>query len=109
MNQSKILLAPLFSGALLFLANGTAQGGSATWNLNPTSGDWNTAANWTPATVPNGLSDIATFDASNITSVSLSSSVTPEWDHLPGRREHVHDYLAIVLCRLPDQRRRRHK
>ena len=50
--------------------------GSATWNLNPTSGDWNTAANWTPATVPNGLSDIATFEASNTTDVSLSSSVT---------------------------------
>ena len=50
--------------------------GSATWNLNPTSGDWNTAANWTPATVPNGLSDIATFEASNTTNVSLSSSVT---------------------------------
>ena len=50
--------------------------GSATWNLNPTSGDWNTAANWTPATVPNGLSDIATFEASNTTNISLSSSVT---------------------------------
>ena len=49
---------------------------SATWNLNPTSGDWNTAANWMPATVPNGLSDIATFGASNTTNVSLSSSVT---------------------------------
>ena len=28
---------------------------------NPSSGDWNTAANWTPTTVPNGPSDIAMF------------------------------------------------
>jgi autotransporter-associated beta strand protein len=46
--------------------------GSATWNLNPTSGDWNTAGNWTPATVPNGSADIATFGSSSITSVSVS-------------------------------------
>jgi hypothetical protein len=37
------------SGAVI----GTHQSaGSATWNLNPTGGDWNTAANWTPATCP---------------------------------------------------------
>jgi autotransporter-associated beta strand protein len=43
---------------------------SATWNLNPTSGDWFTAANWTPNTVPNGPGDIATFDVSTITDIS---------------------------------------
>jgi len=48
---------------------------SATWNLNPTSGEWNTAANWTPATVPSGLNDIATFAVSNTTSVSPSDRV----------------------------------
>ena len=31
-----------------------AHAGSATWNLNPASGDWDTASNWTPNTVPNG-------------------------------------------------------
>ena len=41
---------------------------SATWNLNPTSGDWNTANNWTPATVPNGRDDVASFSTSAITS-----------------------------------------
>jgi hypothetical protein len=46
---------------------------SATWNLNPTSGDWNTAANWMPATVPNGPTDVATFSVSNQTSVSTSA------------------------------------
>jgi len=52
-----------------------AVAGSATWNLNPTSGEWNTAANWTPATVPSGLNDIATFAVSNTTSVSPSDRV----------------------------------
>lgn len=58
---------------LLLLGVRSIQAGSATWNLNPTSGDWNTAANWTPATVPNGPDDIATFETSNTTDVSLSS------------------------------------
>src|SRR5690348_15254875 len=50
--------------------------GSATWNLNPTTGDWNSAANWTPATVPNAASDTATFDVSNTTDVLLSAGIT---------------------------------
>lgn len=49
-----------------------AHADSATWNLNPTSGEWNTAANWTPATVPNGPSDTATFASSGVTDVSIS-------------------------------------
>ncbi len=52
------------------------QADSATWNLNPTSGDWNTANNWTPNVVPNGPSDVATFEVSNTTQVSLSSEST---------------------------------
>ena len=47
--------------------------GSATWNVNPSTGDWNTAANWTPATVPDGFADIATFAVSNKTNISVSS------------------------------------
>ena len=49
---------------------------SATWNLNPTSSDWNTATNWTPATVPNGPSDVATFDVSSITGLTVSAEMT---------------------------------
>ncbi len=49
---------------------------SATWNLNPTNGDWNTAANWTPATVPNGPTDVATFASSGITDLTFSSEMT---------------------------------
>ena len=48
---------------------------SATWNLNPTNGEWNTAANWTPATVPDGPSDVATFGISNQTSVLVVDNV----------------------------------
>lgn len=52
----------------------TAFAGSATWRTNPGSGDWNTAANWMPATVPNGPSDTAMFAFSNTTDVSLSAT-----------------------------------
>jgi hypothetical protein len=70
-------LSPVGLAGLLILLNPIALlAGSATWNLSPASGDWNTPGNWTPPTVPNGPSDIATFESSNVTSVSLSSSVT---------------------------------
>ena len=66
-----LLIKALLLPALVFaLANQSTHAGSATWNLNPTSGDWNTAANWTPATVPDDPSDTATFDVSNITAIS---------------------------------------
>src|SRR2546427_12673786 len=55
-----------------------AYAGSATWNLNPTSGDWKTAANWMPNTVPNGPGDIATFDVSSVTDVSTREFVLVE-------------------------------
>src|SRR5713101_7325409 len=70
MNMSFIRLRFLIAAALLFLAaQRSSLAGSATWDQNPTSGDWNTAANWTPQTVPNSTTDIATFDASNVTDV----------------------------------------
>jgi autotransporter-associated beta strand protein len=43
----------------------------ATWLLNPGSGDFDTAANWTPATVPTGT---AFFAASNTTTLSFSAA-----------------------------------
>jgi autotransporter-associated beta strand protein len=61
------LLIPLF---LLSEVTG-AFAGSATWNLNPTNGEWDTASNWTPPTVPNGPNDRATFGVSNITGVHV--------------------------------------
>jgi len=49
----------------------SAMAESATWLSDPPSGDWNSADNWMPATVPNGPSDIATFASSNRTAVTL--------------------------------------
>jgi autotransporter-associated beta strand protein len=60
--------------SLIFLVPALAYAGSAQWDLNPISGDWNTANNWTPMTVPNGPTDIATFDLSNTTNVSISAN-----------------------------------
>lgn len=40
---------------------------------NPATGDWNTASNWSPMTVPNAPSDTATFATSNQTNVSISA------------------------------------
>jgi autotransporter-associated beta strand protein len=48
--------------------------GSATWNFSPANSDWNTAQNWTPETVPDEPTDVATFAVSNVTNVSTSQS-----------------------------------
>src|SRR5438105_1273923 len=56
----------------LLLTLQSSRAGSATWNLSPTSGDWNTPANWTPATVPNGVADVATFGVSSVTTVLVA-------------------------------------
>ena len=59
---------------LLLGALNAVHADSATWNLDPKSGDWNTATNWTPNTVPNDPADVATFEASNQTAISLSAN-----------------------------------
>ncbi len=59
---------------LLLAAQRPTVAGSATWNQNPTNGDWNTATNWTPQTVPNSITDIATFGASNVTNLSITNA-----------------------------------
>ena len=70
----KKFIAALSGSGLMFLLSVIAQAGSATWDLNPASGDWNTAANWTPMAVPNGSPDTATFALSNTTNVSISAN-----------------------------------
>jgi autotransporter-associated beta strand protein len=65
------IAAALFS-TLLFLVGQPAHAGSATWKENPSNGDWNTASNWTPETVPDGPSDVATFAVSTQTVVAVS-------------------------------------
>jgi len=67
--------ASLLAAITLLLSGPSAAfAGSATWDLNPASGDWNTAANWTPATVPNSSADTAEFAFSNTTNVSISAN-----------------------------------
>jgi autotransporter-associated beta strand protein len=67
LSWSAILTLPLSTATSSFA-------GSAHWKTNPTSGDWNTAANWMPATVPNGPLDTASFATSSQTAVSLSAN-----------------------------------
>jgi autotransporter-associated beta strand protein len=64
----------IFGALILMLCIQDSHAGTATWDLNPGSGDWNTADNWMPATVPNRSADIATFDLSNTTNVSISEN-----------------------------------
>jgi outer membrane autotransporter protein len=64
------LTAAFFS----LLLTAPAFAGSATWDTAPATGDWNTATNWTPATVPNSSADTASFGLSTITGVSISAN-----------------------------------
>ena len=66
--------APVFAMIMLSLSAPSAWAGSATWSASPVSGDWNTALNWNPATIPNGPADTATFVASSTTSISISAN-----------------------------------
>src|SRR5437867_1590131 len=61
-----------FSFLMLLATTYTAFSGSATWNLNPKSNDWHTAQDWTPETVPDQTTDVATFDVSNVTDINIS-------------------------------------
>ena len=63
--KTKLLIILILAFAI------NAQAGSATWNLNPGSSNWGIASNWTPATVPNGPADTATFAVSNNSAVSV--------------------------------------
>ena len=65
------LLATTALVAVMAFAPGAARAQDATWLLNPTSGDFNTAANWNPATVPTGT---AFFGASNTTALRFSAN-----------------------------------
>jgi len=48
--------------------------GSATWLATPATDDWNTAGNWAAGGPPNGTADVAVFDTSATTAVSLSAN-----------------------------------
>ena len=71
---------PIFTAIqfIAVLAWSDAFADSATWNLDPHNGDWNNAANWTPATVPDGSADVATFEISNTTAIHASKITDAE-------------------------------
>src|SRR5438477_6657366 len=66
-------LASLLASSALCMAALPAAAQDATWLLAPGSGDFNTAANWTPGTVPTGT---AFFGTSGVTAVSFSAGTT---------------------------------
>ena len=70
----KTLILAAIRCALIFVVPTVTHAISAQWDLDPISGDWNTAANWTPSAVPNGPADTATFGLSNTTDVSISAN-----------------------------------
>jgi autotransporter-associated beta strand protein len=70
--MNKLVLAAIRC-SLMFLVPSVTYAISAQWDLDPISGDWNTAANWTPNGVPNGPADTATFGLSQTTDVSISA------------------------------------
>jgi hypothetical protein len=59
--------------AAAFLCPAAVHAQDATWMLDPGSGDFNTAANWTPPTVPVG---IAIFNDSSVVALTISSATT---------------------------------
>src|SRR3954468_2129575 len=69
-----LVLASLVQGGVLCAQS------LRTWESAPVSSDWNTAANWNPADVPDAPNETALFGASTVTGVSLSGDVF--LDHL---------------------------
>ncbi len=76
MKASKLVQALSFHALLALILLPTAQAGSAAWSLNPSDGNWTNAVNWMPQTVPNGATDIATFDQSDVTGVSIPEEIS---------------------------------
>jgi len=70
----KTLILAAIRCSLIFLVPSVTYAISAQWHLDPISGDWNAAANWTPMGVPNGAMDTAAFGLSNTTNVSISEN-----------------------------------
>ena len=52
-----------------------AAGGNATWSAQAASTDWNTAANWSPASVPTGTATLGATSKASITFIGSSATV----------------------------------
>lgn len=69
-----VFTAALLPALLLLFTIQPSHAGSATWKTSPPTSDWHTPNNWSPATVPDGLSDTATFGTSNKTAISIADA-----------------------------------
>lgn len=72
-HQTKVGLSLVASVLAVFLVLPDLLAGSAQWTSSA-SAFWNDANNWTPATVPNGSSDTATFDVADVGTLIISSN-----------------------------------
>jgi hypothetical protein len=80
--RSAALLATTAWVAAMAFAPGAARAQDATWLQTPTSGDYKTAANWNPATVPTGT---AFFGTSGTTALTFSTGgAAGGWTFNPG-------------------------
>src|SRR5207342_594358 len=70
-SHARLRLATLLAGVSLSAVAAHAQ--NATWSATPSTNDWNTSANWTPATVP---TNTARFGPSTITSVAINTDTS---------------------------------
>jgi autotransporter-associated beta strand protein len=71
--MNKISLSSVLVACIL-LPTSPAIAGSSVWQSSPPTNDWDTASNWTPATVPNGSADTATFNTSSTAMISISAN-----------------------------------
>ncbi len=71
--SGRALLMLLLAGANLFAGQSNLYALSGTWIANPINNDFNTPANWSSNSVPGPL-DIATFEGSDITDISISAN-----------------------------------
>ncbi|MDQ3199803.1 MAG: hypothetical protein M3Q46_11585, partial [Verrucomicrobiota bacterium] len=74
MKITRLLITPIATGLLTLAAPWQALAGSATWQANPMSGDWYTAQNWMPNTVPDAAGDVATFGSSTVTDLIVHAT-----------------------------------
>jgi autotransporter-associated beta strand protein len=74
--SAKYIARAGFLASVFLLGLQVSQAGSATWRATPQSSIWNDASNWMPRTIPNGSGDVATFQPSSVTSISLAASIT---------------------------------
>ena len=87
--------------SLCLLSPRSARAGSGTWLLDPVNNDWNTAANWSSGTVPNGPDDVATFAVSETTDIFVTAATELNaWTFAPEASPYFTTVNAAILVTL---------